>query len=100
MKVHFTQSGGFAGLIKQCTLDTETMAADERKQLEALIEQSGLSASSEELSRSARDAEQYEIALDVGTRKISVVRDNTTAAPSVKALVGYLKKCAKPANLK
>ena len=98
VKVTFAQSGGFAGLIRQCTLDTATMTPDEGRRLEQLVRQSGLSTAVEELSRGHRDLEQYEIQIDDGRRSISVVYDSATLPQSVKQLVGYLKKCARPAG--
>ncbi len=98
MKVHFAQSGGFAGLIRQCTLDTATMTPDEGRRIEQLVQQSGLPTAAEELSRDDRDLEQYEIKIDDGRRSISVVYDSSTLPQAVKQLVGYLKKCARPAS--
>ena len=98
MKVHFAQSGGFAGLIRQCTLDTATMTPHEGRRLEQLVRESGLSTAAEELSRSHRDLEQYEIKIEDGRRSIAVVYDSSTLPQSVRQLVGYLKKCAQPAS--
>jgi len=96
MKIQFTQSGGFAGLIKQAHVDTDTLSADDSKQLAQLVQDSGLSDSHQKLSDQGRDLEQYEIHLDDGSRKTSVVFDAKTVPPSVKPLVGYLRKLARP----
>jgi hypothetical protein len=94
MRVQFTSSGGFAGLIRQCRLDTATMPPDDGAQLERLVRQSGLSASGEKLSSRGRDLEQYDITIEDGARRISVVLDTSTLPAAAKPLVGYLKKCA------
>ena len=91
MKIQFTQSGGFAGLVKELDLDTDALSPDDSKHVAQLVESSGLSASHEKLSDRARDLEQYEIHLDDGGRQTSVVFDAKTVPPSVKPLVGYLK---------
>ena len=100
MRVHFTQSGGFGGLVRQCALDTSSMDATEAKALEALVKKADLSTPGAERSRSARDLEEYEISIDDGHGGVTVVRDQSTLTPEAKALVAYLKKCSKPAKLK
>ena len=94
--MQFTQSGGFAGLVKGCDIDTATLSPENAKELEQLVKAAGISGSGELLSRSGRDLQQYEITIEDGTRKASVIVDDQSAPQSVKPLIGYLKKCAKP----
>ena len=96
MKVELTQSGGFARLIRHCTLDTATMAPDEAAALESLVRQARLSSSREHVSSSGRDLEEYQIAIHEGGKAVTVVHDQSTLTADGKALVGYLKKCARP----
>src|SRR4051812_9127215 len=96
MKVHFSQSGGFVGALKECTLDTASMPAAAAKTLEDLVRRSALATSAESLSERGRDLEEYEIAIDDDGRNISVVFDSETIPQAAKQLVGYLKKCARP----
>jgi len=107
MKVQFLQSGGFAGLIRHCTLDTRTMSADEAAALKRLVKEANLSApkaarsaTREAVSRSARDLEEYQISVDDGGKGLTVVHDQSTLPTEAKALIGYLKKCAKPGQPK
>jgi hypothetical protein len=94
--VRFTQSGGFAGLVKGCEIDTKTLSPENAKELEQLVKAAAILGSGEFLSRSGRDLQQYEIAIEDGSRKISVIFDDQSVPQSVKPLIGYLKKCAKP----
>jgi Emfourin len=96
MKVQFTQSGGFAGAIRHCTLETDTMKPDEAAALEALVRQANLSSSREHVTASGRDLEEYQISVDDGGKSLTVVHDQSTLPAAAKALVGYLKKCARP----
>lgn len=101
MRVRFTQSGGFAGTIRECTLDTTTLSPEEAGALEALVGDADLSGERELLSASGRDLEQYEISVDAGgSAPVTVTRDQSTMSAGTKALVAYLKKCAKPAPLR
>lgn len=99
MRVHFTQSGGFGGMVRQCTLDTSSMDADEAKALEALVKKADILTPGEQRSIAARDLEEYEISIDDGHGAVTVVRDQSTLTPEARELVAYLKKCSKPARL-
>ncbi len=96
MRIRFVQSGGFAGTIRHCTLDTATMSPDEARVLEDLVQKAALTRSSEARSSSARDLEEYEVSIEGVSGQATIVRDQSTLPPEAKALVAYLKKCAKP----
>jgi emfourin len=101
VRVQFTQSGGFVGAIRECTLDTSSMQADEATTLETLVKNANLfSTPGEQRSLTGRDLEDYQISIDDGHGDVTVVRDQSTLTAEAKALVAYLKKCAKPARLK
>jgi hypothetical protein len=100
MRVRFTQSGGFGGMVRQCTLDTSSMDADEAKTLEALVRKADISTPGEQRSSAARDLEEYEISVDDGHGDVTIVRDQSTLTPDAKTLVAHLKKYSKPARLK
>jgi hypothetical protein len=96
MKVHFLQSGGLVGAVKGCTLDTAALEPEAAAEVERLVRVSGLRRSGEHLSDSGRDLHQYEITIEDGKRKVSLVVDDANVPPAAKALLGYLKKCARP----
>jgi hypothetical protein len=96
MVVRFVQSGGYAGLLKGCELDTKTLPPEEAKTLEGLVKASALPAKGKFLSNSSRDLREYEIAIDDGKSKKSVVFDEQTVPKSAKPLISYLEKHSKP----
>jgi len=96
MKVRFLQSGGFAGIIKGCELDSATLSPDAAQDLEGLIRDSGISGSGEFLSDTGRDLQQYEIRIEDGNLKSSVVFDDMSVPHSARPLLGFLKKHARP----
>lgn len=99
MRIRFTQSGGFVGMIRQCSLDTSSMDADEAMTLESLVKNANLPCESgERRSSTGRDLEDYEISIEDRQGRVNVVYDQSTLTPEAKALVAYLKKHAKPAN--
>ena len=95
-RVVFTQSGGFAGLVKGCTLDAAAMAAPQRAEFERLVDGSGLSASCETRSPAARDRKQYSIAVTRGGETVTVVCDDATLPPKARDLLAYLAARALP----
>jgi hypothetical protein len=50
MKVWFEESGGYAGLLRGCEIDTSALPPEKAKELEQLVKASGISASGEFLS--------------------------------------------------
>lgn len=96
MKVRFDQSGGYAGLLRGCEIDLNALPTEKAKELEQLVKASAISASGEFLSDSSRDLHQYEITIEDGGSKTSVIFDDESIPQSAKPLIGYLKKCSKP----
>jgi hypothetical protein len=96
MKVQFEQSGGYAGLLRGCELDTTALPPEKAKELEQLVNASAISHSGEFLSNSSRDLYQYQITIEHGARKTSVIFDDESIPQSAKQLIGYLKKCSVP----
>jgi hypothetical protein len=84
MRITFTQSGGFAGLLKHCRVEPE-----ERTQVEALVVAAGWEVSWEKFS-DGRDRFQYEIAIERETT-VHVTCDDSCVPPEARPLVAYLK---------
>jgi len=95
MRITFTQSGGFAGLVKGCRIDTPALAADERAQVEALVAAAGLTESWQRFSE-GRDRWQYDIAIDRDASHVHVVCDDSLLPPVARPLVAYLQDRAVP----
>lgn len=93
MLISFTQSGGFAGLLKRCRIDTAALDPDERTRVESLVVAAGWTASWEKFSE-GRDRFQYEIAIERETT-VHVVCDDSCVPPEARPLVAYLKEHAK-----
>ena len=89
MLISFTQSGGFAGLLKRCRIDTAALDPDERTRVESLVVAAGWTASWEKFSE-GRDRFQYEIAIERETT-VHVVCDDSCVPPEARPLVAYLK---------
>lgn len=97
MKVRFAESGGFAGLVKECALDSGQLPPEEGRELERLVREAGIASSGEFFSESGRDLRQYEIGIEAGVSRIAAVFDDGTLPAAAKPLIGFLRKYARRA---
>ncbi len=102
MRITFTQSGGFVGAVKACTVDTAVLAAPDRREVEALVAASGLTESCELVASGGRDRRVYEISIeDVAAGRPSGVRkvicDDASVPAAARPLVAFLASRARPA---
>jgi len=96
MKITFLQSGGFAGMLKGCTIDAADLAPDERQELESLVAASGLSESFEQFSSAGRDLRQYEIVIEEHATVRRIVCDDRSVPESARPLLAFLVARARP----
>jgi hypothetical protein len=96
VRVTFVQSGGIVGAARECELDSSLLPADEARELESLVTESGLSASGEHRSSDARDLRVYEIRVENGAERVSVTFDDQTLPERARPLVGFLRRNAHP----
>lgn len=112
MKVSFLQSGGFVGAPKGCDVDSALLDPEAAREIEKLVEGSGLTASGTFLSGTARDLKQYEIVIErdevrlqvpapraakrAGGASVRLVFDDASVPASARALLSYLKQRARP----
>ncbi|MGA0038467.1 MAG: protealysin inhibitor emfourin [Pirellulales bacterium] len=98
MRIGFTQSGGFAGLVLSCRIDTTVLEASERETVEQLVVSAGIEESCERVSETSRDTVTYEIVIE-RTTLVRVVFDEILLPDAARPLVAYLKGRAKPGLL-
>ncbi|KGS14444.1 MULTISPECIES: protealysin inhibitor emfourin [Pseudomonas syringae group] len=99
MKVCLVQSGGFAGTVKRCEVDTETLDPSEARQLQQLVSDSGLNKSGSAFNEEARDLNQYEITIEDTAQEICMTFDEHNVPASARQLLGFLKQRVKPGKL-
>ena len=98
MRVHFVQSGGFAGLVRECTLDTASLDASSAARLEELVQESGLRAAKPARSRRGRDLRSYQVTIEDGGKAFTVAFDDQTVPEAARPLLAHLRKLAGPAS--
>lgn len=99
MKIKFRQSGGFAGVLRGCDLDTASLPPQEARELEQLVHAAGLSQSSQTLSPGSRDRLQYDIELKQNGDVGKVQFDDGSVPQNFRPLLQYLKKKSHPVPL-
>ncbi len=99
MKITFRQSGGFAGLIQGCELDTDLLSVSEAAQLQSLVEESGILQAKSQFMPEARDLFNYEITVETREGTVRVLFDDMTIPESAEELLEYLQQFAQPRPL-
>lgn len=99
LKITFTQTGGYVGLVKGCTLDTRSLPADEAAELKTLIERSDIFRTSSQLTPNARDLQVYEITVETAQGAHRVELDDMSVPQSMRPLLNYLVRNSKPMRL-
>mgnify|MGYP006278362853 CR=1 FL=1 len=96
MRITFMLSGGFAGTIRGCRIDTAASAAADRTELESLVAASGLVASFARFAASARDLRQYDLAIERPEAFVRVSCDDASLPEPARPLVAELVKRSTP----
>jgi hypothetical protein len=99
MRITFMLSGGFAGAIRGCCIDTLALAAADRTALEALVVASGLVASFERFAAAARDRRQYDLAIERAETFVRVSCDDASLPEPARPLVAELVRRSTPQPL-
>jgi len=99
MWITFMLSGGFAGQVRGCRIDTRAIAAAERAALEALVLESGLVASFERFAAAGRDRRQYDLAIERVDAFVRVSCDDASLPDPARPLVADLVRRSTPQPL-
>ncbi len=99
MRITFMLSGGFAGAVRGCRIDTATVAAVERTEWESLVSASGLVASFERFAATARDRRQFDLAIERPEAFVRVSCDDASLPDPARPLVAELVKRSTPQPL-
>ncbi len=93
MKIRFTQSGGFAGLVKEAQVDSDQVPNDEAGRLQAMVDEALLEAIPE-VRRALPDEEQYHIEIEIETRRETILVARSAVPGPLRPLVEYLEQRA------
>lgn len=95
MKLHYRQSGGFAGLIRGCVLDTQKLSLSEAKTIEEIAKGCTHSPGLSEVG--GGDLIRYELEISVGDqRPFQILADDATITAELVPLIEVLDRYSKP----
>jgi len=95
--VKFLQSGGYAGLIRGCEIDTESLTPKEADVLQSLIKKSNIKGNRKFSARGgARDLNNYVITVESKDELHTISFDDMTVPAEIKDLLSFLAKRSKP----
>lgn len=101
MQIDFASSGGIANVELNYRGDTNTMPEDQARELERLVQSSGIfDLEQEDATPQPRaaagppDVIAYRISLSEGPRQTTLWFNDVTAPATVRPLLGYLRKLA------
>ena len=95
MKVRFRQTGGFAGLVLGCDLDTSTLPLAEAQELTRLVKQANLEKIQTRRSEKARDLQNYEVAVEGDGITAKATFDDMSVDANVEPLLEFLRQRAR-----
>jgi hypothetical protein len=100
MKIRFRQSGGFAGIVRGCALDTAALPRGEADELARLVAAAKLEALKPSRSRGA-DRQQYDLVLErEGEPPVALRFDDGALTDEIAPLLAFLRKRSKPLPLR
>ncbi|HVP24804.1 MAG TPA: protealysin inhibitor emfourin [Methanomicrobiales archaeon] len=94
MKIHLVRTGGFGGMRREVSTETESLAREEGESLERLVRDSGFFALPEKFPRPAKGADYftYTITVEDGTRNHTVEVAQPSVPGSLRPLIRDLSK--------
>ncbi len=98
MKLHYRQSGGFAGLVRGCVVDTKKISQSEAKAIETIAK--GCTSSPGLSNGSGGDLIRYELEISSDDKPpFQILADDATITAELAQLIDLLAKYSKPMPL-
>jgi hypothetical protein len=99
MRITFMLSGGFAGRIQGCRIDTTQLSDADRLRFETLVATSGLAGTQELFTPVGRDLRHYGIVIETEGRDVRLECDERSVPEAARPLVAALAARATPQPL-
>jgi hypothetical protein len=96
MRISYTQSGGFAGLVRGCHIDTATLPEPERREVESLVAACGLTGRCEAATPSARDLRRHDLSIERDGDVARLCCDDHCLPEAARPLIAFLADRARP----
>lgn len=93
--IRFRQSGGFAGLIRSCTMTGDQLTTTDLRSLATYVKDRATAP----FKSKARDLLVYEIEVETDCGTVHLDFDEASAPPELSSLIDSLAACARPIPL-
>jgi len=100
LKIRYVQSGGFAGLIRGCSLDAATLAPAAAAVMKRLIKAAPLHKLKTIRTQGAADLLLHDFAIETDAGTFHLSFDELTLPKALKPLVAFLARRSKPLPLR
>lgn len=96
IKIRYVQSGGFAGLIRGCSIDAAALAPASAAVLKRLVKAAPLATLKTARSQGAADLLLHNFAIETDAGTLHLSFDDLTLPRALKPLVAFLARRLKP----
>jgi hypothetical protein len=96
LKIRYVQSGGFAGLIRGCTLDAAALAPAAAAVMKRLVEAAALGKLETARTRGVADLLLHDFNIETDDGAFHLSFDDLTLPPALKPLAEFLARHIKP----
>lgn len=96
LRIRYVQSGGFAGLIRGCTLDAAALAPAAAAVLKRLVTAAPLAKLKTARTQGAADLLLHDFAIETDAGTFHLSFDDLTLPAPLKPLVAFLARRSKP----
>jgi hypothetical protein len=97
MKIYFEQSGGLAGIVKNISINRDSLDPQEASELQRLVDNANFFALPSEPAAPLRGADYLEYKITIETndnKKHSIRTTDLTLLPNIAPLIRYLRRKA------
>jgi hypothetical protein len=96
LRVRYVQSGGFAGLIRGCTIDAAAIAPAAAAILKRLVKAAPLARLKTARTEGVADVVLHDLAIETDAGTLHLSFDDLTLPKALKPLVAFLTRRSKP----
>lgn len=96
LRIRYVQSGGFAGLIRECTLDAAALAPAAAAVMKRLVKAAPLSKLKTARTQGVADLLLHDFAIETDAGTFHLSFDDLTLPSALKPLVAFLARRIRP----
>ena len=96
LKIRYVQSGGFAGLIRGCTIDAAALAPATAAVMKRMVKAAPITRLKTARTQGVADVLLHDLAIETDAGTVHLSFDDLTLPKGLKPLVAFLARRSKP----